>query len=124
MKPLYKGNYLWVYSFRNFEYVGLPEFQVFKDFEGVDILATCGASFLVQKQFRPSLGKFVLGFPSGFRNPLESAPETALRELREETGYNGSVGSVSAPYMCDWWKSFERGVLVEIRVGDKGMREG
>lgn len=41
------------------------------------------------RQFRPPAGGSVIEFPAGIMNEGESPQITALRELREETGYNG-----------------------------------
>ncbi|RKP23449.1 NUDIX hydrolase domain-like protein, partial [Syncephalis pseudoplumigaleata] len=43
------------------------------------------------RQFRPPVGKVCVEFPAGLLDPSESAEETALRELKEETGYVGRV---------------------------------
>ncbi|XP_067144134.1 ADP-sugar pyrophosphatase-like isoform X1 [Centruroides vittatus] len=39
------------------------------------------------KQYRPALKAFTLEFPAGLVQSSESAEETAVRELKEETGY-------------------------------------
>ena len=49
------------------------------------------------RQFRPPAGKYVLEFPAGLIDPGENPEETAIRELREETGYHGEVISISPP---------------------------
>lgn len=42
---------------------------------------------LMLRQFRPALGQTILELPAGTRDPEESWPACAQRELREETGY-------------------------------------
>lgn len=42
------------------------------------------------REFRPPLGKHVVGFPAGLVDGNEDASETAKRELFEETGYTAS----------------------------------
>lgn len=43
------------------------------------------------RQYRPPADNLVIEFPAGLVNPGESPEETALRELREETGYRGRL---------------------------------
>lgn len=53
----------------------------------VIVPVTVDREFLLIRQFRPVMGRYVLEFPAGLNNPGE-APETAgQRELIEETGY-------------------------------------
>ena len=43
------------------------------------------------RQYRPPVDGMVIEFPAGLVNPGESPEETAVRELREETGYRGRL---------------------------------
>ncbi len=57
------------------------------------------------RQFRPPLGTYSLEFPAGLIDPGEGIEETAVRELREETGYSCRIlwhtGECStSPGMC------------------------
>lgn len=56
------------------------------------------------RQFRPPAGKMMIEFPAGLIDPGENAAETAVRELYEETGFEGKVlalspGGYSSPGM-------------------------
>lgn len=63
--------------------------------DGVGIVAIIalptGPEIVLQKQFRPPIGKVVIEVPAGLVDAGESAAESAVRELREETGYVGVV---------------------------------
>ena len=61
-----------------------------------DPKSTSGPSLLLQKQFRPALNKVTIESPSGLIDAGESPTEAALRELREETGYHGTIPSDSS----------------------------
>jgi ADP-ribose pyrophosphatase len=49
---------------------------------------------LLVEQFRPPLQQAVLEFPAGLIDPGETMIQTAIRELREETGYSGTVSTL------------------------------
>lgn len=54
-----------------------------------------GPEVLLQKQFRPPLDKVVIEVPAGLVDAGETAEEAAVRELKEETGYVGTVSETS-----------------------------
>lgn len=45
---------------------------------------------VLTKQFRPPVGKVVIELPAGLLDPGETVATTAVRELKEETGYVGT----------------------------------
>jgi ADP-ribose pyrophosphatase len=59
----------------------------------VAIIAVLSPSrrLVLVRQFRPPVEGFILEFPAGLVDPDESMEETAVRELREETGYHGEI---------------------------------
>eukprot|EP00915_Cephaloidophora_sp_WS-2016_P007215 GHVH01009802.1.p1 GENE.GHVH01009802.1~~GHVH01009802.1.p1 ORF type:complete len:221 (-),score=36.53 GHVH01009802.1:162-824(-) len=48
-------------------------------------------STIIEKQFRPAAESYTLEFPAGLIDPGEPTSVTAVRELKEETGYHGVV---------------------------------
>lgn len=48
------------------------------------------------RQFRPPAGKLMVEFPAGLIDPGETPETTAVRELYEETGFEGKVLSCTA----------------------------
>lgn len=59
---------------------------------------------ILVRQFRPPAGKLMVEFPAGLIDPGENAATTAIRELYEETGFDGKVlyttaGGYSSPGM-------------------------
>ena len=46
---------------------------------------------ILVRQYRPPADSMVIEFPAGLVNPGESPEVTAVRELREETGYRGRL---------------------------------
>ena len=63
--------------------------------DGVGIVAILqkptGPEIVLQKQFRPPINKVVIEVPAGLVDAGEGAAESAVRELKEETGYVGTV---------------------------------
>ncbi len=53
----------------------------------VMVAITPGGSVLLEKQFRPPLGRDVIELPAGLVDPGESREAAAKRELIEETGW-------------------------------------
>lgn len=57
-------------------------------------LTSPGDELVLIRQFRPPLQSFALEFPAGIIDVGEDAAATAMRELREETGFRGTVRQV------------------------------
>jgi ADP-ribose pyrophosphatase len=56
---------------------------------------TTGPELLLQKQFRPPIGKIVIEIPAGLIDEGETPEECAVRELQEETGFIGIAEETS-----------------------------
>ncbi|KAK1658720.1 nucleoside diphosphate-sugar hydrolase of the mutt family [Colletotrichum godetiae] len=50
-----------------------------------------GLELLLQRQFRPAVGKVCIELPAGLIDKNETVEQCAVRELAEETGYVGTV---------------------------------
>jgi len=73
---------------------------------------------LLIRQFRPPAGKHLIEFPAGLVDPGETPEVTAVRELREETGYRGKVTAVHPPAYSSPGLSGEQLYLVEMTIDD------
>jgi len=67
------------------------------------------------------MNKWVIEFPKGLIKANETIEKAALRELKEETGYNGKVTSVS-PFLttCAYLMN-EMSSIVEIEVDESKL---
>lgn len=71
---------------------------------------------LLVKQFRPPLDGVTVELPAGLVDPGESVESAALRELREETGFLGTLRAVHPPAPLSPGLSNETVVLVEVDI--------
>ncbi len=61
---------------------------------GVCVIAIRAGSppeILLVRQYRPPAGRHVIEFPAGLMDAGETPAQTALRELKEETGWEGTI---------------------------------
>jgi len=107
-----------------------------KDWEYVTRTGTAGAAGIIAilpdparlvavEQYRPPIDAPVLEFPAGLIDEDDGPADTALRELREETGYRGRVIEVSPPVynspgLTDEWVCMVR---VEVTGRDTARLE-
>ncbi|UZN23176.1 NUDIX domain-containing protein [bacterium 3DAC] len=69
-------------------------YEVVKRPEAVGIIALDGrGNIVLVKQYRPAVGRWTVEIPAGLIDPGEDPLQTALRELREETGYTHVEGT-------------------------------
>jgi ADP-ribose pyrophosphatase len=78
------------------------------------------ASTLLVIQYRPPLDAFTVEWPAGLIDEGETAEEAAVREFREETGYECKVVGVSPAQAADPGLSNAnmKLVMVEVRLGE------
>lgn len=67
------------------------------DTEAVVINAYHKDKVILVKQYRFPIKKYSIEFPAGLIDKGETPESTAVRELLEETGYEGKVTSISPP---------------------------
>ena len=93
----YKSPYMTVWE----DTVELPSGQTIDDFSGVDlpngvlVVATdTENNLLLFDEYKYAVNDTVLTFPAGGIDGTESPEQAALRELKEETGYDASEAKV------------------------------
>ncbi|QRW05467.1 NUDIX family hydrolase [Ceratobasidium sp. AG-Ba] len=85
------------------------------------ILKSKSASFrpstVIIEQYRPPVGAYVIELPAGLIDSGETAEQTAIRELEEETGYKASgVAQVSPLLVSDPGMTSANMKLVAVNV--------
>ncbi len=79
---------------------------------------------ILVRQFRPPAWQYLVEFPAGLIDPGESPAATALRELREETGFEGEAVSVLPESASSPGMSSEKMTIVTMRVDGTRYRDG
>lgn len=81
-------------------------------------------STIVIEQYRPPVGAYVVELPAGLIDSGESAEDTAIRELEEETGYKASgVAEVSPLLVSDPGMTNANMKLIALNVDVKEGEE-
>ena len=123
-KRIGEGNWVFIEEVRYSDRTG-----VVRTWESVGRIAGRGAVIIIAtlensdelflvRQFRPPLGRYVIEFPAGLIDDGESPETTAVRELREETGYSGTVIDVTPRSASSPGMSGETLFFVRMAVDD------
>lgn len=74
--------------------IALPDGRIVEGYYRIDSRPSCAivatdsqGRFIMLRQYKHGAGKVCLTFPGGRLEPNETIAQTAVRELREETGY-------------------------------------
>lgn len=128
-KPLGEGNWLCLYEVQYTDRKGVNrswEAASRKNRVGaVLIIATLVPSgkLVLIRQNRPPSEKMVLEFPAGLVDPGETPEQAAVRELREETGYIGTITSITQPGFASPGMTAETVSIVKMKVLEADQTE-
>jgi len=68
---------------------------------GLAVPITADGKFVLVKQYRFAISRYILEFPAGTLEPKEDPADTIKRELEEETGFRGHTWhKLGAFYLC------------------------
>lgn len=68
---------------------------------GVAVPITADGKFVLVKQYRFAISRYILEFPAGTLEPNEDPADTIKRELEEETGFRGHTWQkLGSFYLC------------------------
>lgn len=128
-KPIGEGKWLCVYEVQYTDRNGVNrswEAVSRKSQQGaVLIIATLipSGKLILIRQNRPPSEKMVLEFPAGLVDPGETPEQAAVRELREETGYLGSIVSITQPAFSSPGMSAETVSIAKMKVIESEQKE-
>ena len=123
-KNISKGNWL---SLKEIAYIdNYGKERKWESVERIDsngavvILATMKHSkeLILIRQYRPPVGNFIIEFPAGLIDNGESPEASAFRELKEETGYTGTIISKSTPSHSSPGLSSEKIIYVKMIIDE------
>jgi len=77
--------------------------------------------YVLIKQFRPPVGTYVIEFPAGLIDKEETPEQTAIRELKEETGYSGEVINTTPPLCTSPGTLSESCYFVAMRIDENSV---
>lgn len=81
-------------------------------------------AMLLIKQFRPPLKSYTIEMPAGLVDNGETIETAALRELKEETGYSGSITGIGRNVSLDPGMSSATMKIVTVKVnGDDAVNK-
>jgi len=84
------------------------------------IATTFDKEIILVRQYRPAVNAYVIEFPAGLIDEGETVETTALRELKEETGYEGNIVRIGSPIYSSPGMTNESVVMVEVQITGKG----
>ncbi|MFV0416748.1 MAG: NUDIX domain-containing protein [Chthoniobacterales bacterium] len=112
--PLPSGNIKkWEFVTRSGSLDGVCIIPFKRDHNGIP------GTLILIRQFRPPINAEIIEFPAGLIDPGQTAEESALRELREETGYTGRILSAGPPIFNTPGMADENVVSFLVEVGEK-----
>lgn len=78
--------------------------------------------YILVRQFRPPAGKYIIEFPAGLIDPGEDPAASAVRELFEETGYQGRITRIFEPGYSSPGLSGELATFVFMEIDGEQYR--
>lgn len=77
--------------------------------------------YVLIREYRPAINNYIIGFPAGMSTGFNIAEE-ALRELEEETGYIGSVITISPILKISPGVMDDNCQIVNVEINEKDPR--